>query len=74
MFIEEGGSKVPPTRRMQWMWQSVMAYDKIKNNERVRGKFSLCETNSRNQSRKEFFPLSTYISIERKDMQLLYAE
>ena len=33
---QEEGTLLPPTR----MWQSVMAYDKIKNNERVRGKFS----------------------------------
>jgi hypothetical protein len=37
----------------------------IKNNDVVRGNFSLCETNSADLSRKEFFPPSTYISIER---------
>jgi hypothetical protein len=40
----------------------------IKNNDVVRGKFSLCETNSADLSRKEFFPPSTYISIERQDV------
>ena len=42
MYIEEEeeeGALLPPTRRMQWMWQSVMSYE-IKNNELVRGKFS----------------------------------
>jgi hypothetical protein len=42
----------------------------IKNNELVRGKFSLCEQYAAHQSRKEFFPLSAYISIER----IVYAE
>jgi hypothetical protein len=54
-----------------------MAKDIIKNNYVVRGTFSLCETNSRNPreksngtdlSRKEFFPLSINISVERMDM------
>jgi hypothetical protein len=39
--------------------------DIIKNNELLRGKFSLCYTNSTAKSRKEFFPPTTqYISIE----------
>jgi hypothetical protein len=38
-----------------------MAPDIIKNNELVRGKFSLCETKGTDPPRKEFFPPTTSI-------------
>jgi hypothetical protein len=45
-----------------------MAYDIIKNNNVVWGNFSLSEGSAAALSRKEFFPLSTCISIEKHKM------
>jgi hypothetical protein len=68
MFIEEG-SQVPPNKGhsggSKLMALDYSTPDIIKNNERVRGIFSLCGTNSTDTSRKEFFPPTTQnISIE----------